>query len=64
MTELPFENAPEEFRPVVAEVAAKAVDLIKENPELRSVPTKIFGMIFQAGVLAGFEACRSIDGEK
>jgi len=62
MSETPnFENVPEHIRPYVAEIDAKALDLIRNHPELRGIPADKIVTIFQAGIMAGFEAAMKID---
>jgi hypothetical protein len=64
MSETPYyENVPEPIRPYVAEIEAKALDLIKANPELLDVPPNAIAIIYRAGVLAGFKACTDISRE-
>ena len=62
MSETPdFEEMPEAFRPYVAEIMAKAIDLISDNPELKGIPADKLAMVYQAGVIAGFETAMKVN---
>lgn len=61
MSETPgFEEMPEKFRSYVAEIMAKAIDLISNNPELKDIPVDKLVTVYQAGVIAGFDAAMEI----
>jgi len=50
----------EDHRKYVDEVVAKSLDLLEANPELKDIPADKIAKIFQAGVMAGYEAATSI----